>query len=117
MFAILRSGLYPCSNLIGPQSPMIRTVTTSCLSSTPYKLTVCSLFSLYLCFYFPNPTIVNAVPYLASGLQVLGTLTAITALSSVLSFTFCTFLRPGVSVRNDNTSFTLLHSFTPTLIA
>ena len=114
MFAILRSGLYPYSNLIGPQSPMVR---TSCLSSTPYKLTVCSLLSLYLRFYFPNLAIVNAIPYLASGLQMLGTLTALTALSSVLSFTFCTFLRPGVSVRTDNTSFTLLHSFTPTLIA
>jgi hypothetical protein len=48
-------------------------------------------------------------------LQVLGTLTALTALSSVLSFTFCNFLRPGVSVRNDTTKFNLLHSFISTI--
>jgi hypothetical protein len=57
-------------------------------------------------FLLSNHATVNAVPCLASGLQVLGTLTALTALSGILSFTFSTFLRPGVSVRDDNTSFT-----------
>ena len=40
----------------------------------------------------------NAVPHLALGLQVLGALSAAIAVSGVLSFTYDTFLRCGVSV-------------------
>lgn len=58
-----------------------------------------------------------SVPYLADGLLALGVLTALYVLHNVLSFTCSTFLHPGVSVRDDNTSFTLLHQFIPTLIA
>jgi hypothetical protein len=41
---------------------------------------------------------VNAVPHLVLGLQVLGALSAAIAVSGALSFTYDTFLRPGVSV-------------------
>ncbi|KAF8493730.1 3-ketoacyl-CoA reductase [Russula emetica] len=41
----------------------------------------------------------NAVPHLASGLQVLGAISAAITISGVLSFTYDTFLRPGVSLR------------------
>jgi len=41
----------------------------------------------------------NTVPYLASGLQVLGALSALTALYGVLSFACCTFLCCGVSLK------------------
>jgi uncharacterized membrane protein len=65
-----------------------------------------SLGSSYLPFHFTNVPQVNACSYLASGLQVLGALSALTALYSFLSFAFGTFLRPGVSVRSQsNPSF------------
>jgi len=41
----------------------------------------------------------NAVPHVGLALQVLGAITAATIVSSVLSFTFATFLRPGVNLR------------------
>ncbi len=43
---------------------------------------------------------VDAMPHLALGLQVLGALSAAIAVSGVLSFTYDTFVRPGVSVRD-----------------
>ncbi|KAI0294105.1 3-ketoacyl-CoA reductase [Multifurca ochricompacta] len=43
--------------------------------------------------------IVDAIPYLALGLQVLGAFSIATAISRVLSFSFSTFARPGISLK------------------
>ena len=71
----------------------------SCLSSAPFKPTVCP-FSPHFPILPTNTHTVNADPILALGLQVLGALSAATAVFGVLSFTYGTFLRPGVSVGN-----------------
>ncbi|KAH9167220.1 3-ketoacyl-CoA reductase [Lactarius sanguifluus] len=41
----------------------------------------------------------DAIPYLASGLQVFGALSLATAISGTLSFVFSNFVRPGVSLK------------------
>ncbi|KAI0272050.1 3-ketoacyl-CoA reductase [Russula aff. rugulosa BPL654] len=41
----------------------------------------------------------HAVPHLPLGLQVLGAISAAVAVSGVISFTYDTFLRPGISLR------------------
>jgi hypothetical protein len=48
---------------------------------------------------------VNAVPHLALGFQFLGAISAAITVSGVLSFTYDTFLRPGVSVGNTRLTF------------
>jgi hypothetical protein len=64
-------------------------------TSSPYVLSLLTSLSQQ-----PYTYTVNAVPHLALGLQVLGALSAAFAVSGALSFTYDTFLRPGVSVGN-----------------
>jgi hypothetical protein len=49
----------------------------------------------------PYSSKVDAIPYLALGLQVFGAISLASAISGTFSFVFSNFVRPGVSVRSE----------------